>query len=127
DVCERVMMRYRITPTAPARASLLGEDIKRCIEYLKSIKVEYKAQAEARNDFGKVTKALFTVTASLPCEILLRGDYEAPSVVIELLNVRRLGRMEGRIGVEQLEHATDDLARYLLGLDDEFEKLLRKK
>jgi len=127
DVLERVVMRYRITPTAPAKASLLAEDIARCIEYLKSLKVEYKAQAEARNDFGKVTKALFTVSASLPCEILLRGDYEAPSVVIELLNVRRPGRIEGRIGIDALEHATDDLARYVLGIDDDFEKLLRKK
>jgi len=124
-----VTMRYRITPATPARASLPGEDIKRCIEYLKSLKVEYKALAEARNDFGNVTKAQFNVAGSLPCQLLVRGDYEAPApgVIIELLNVRRPGKVECRLSVEQLEQASDDLARYLLGVDDEFDRLLKKK
>jgi hypothetical protein len=127
DICERVTMRYRVVPAAPVRVSLVGEDIKRCIEYLKSVKVEYKAQAEGRNEMGKVTKAAFLVNSALPCEILIRGDYEAPSVVIELNNVRRPGRVQCRLAVEQLEHATDDLARYVLGVDDDFEKLLAKR
>jgi hypothetical protein len=126
DVCERVMMRYRVTPTTPAKFSLLGEDIARCIQYLKMMKVEYKPQAEARNDFGKVTKALFTVTGSLPCEIIVRGDYENPGVIVELLNVRRIGRSECRLAPEQLDDVTDDLARYVLGVDDDFARLLKK-
>ena len=127
DICERVTMRYRVTPAAPVRFSLAGEDIKRCIEYLKSVKVEYKAQAEARNDMGKVTKAAFLINSALPCEILIRGDYEAPSIVMELLNVRKPGRVQCRLGVEQLQDATDDLARYVLGVDDDFEKLLARR
>jgi hypothetical protein len=127
DICERVTMRYRVMPASPVRVSLIGEDIKRCIEYLKSVKVEYKAQAEARNEMGKVTKAAFLVNAALPCEILMRGDYEAPSIVMELHNVRRPGRAQCRLGIEQLQEATDDLARYVLGVDDDFEKLLAKR
>ena len=127
DVCERVMVRYRVAPTPPARASLLGEDILRCIEYLKAQKVEYKVQAEARNDFGKVTKALFTVSGSLPCHIELRGDYDNPGIAIELVNVRRIGKSECRIALEKMHDATDELARYVLGVDEEFEKHLRKK
>ena len=75
DVCERIIMRYRITPIA-RRMSLLGEDIERCIEYLKGSRSSTRRRPKARNDFGKVAKALFTVTGSLPCEIMLRADYE---------------------------------------------------
>lgn len=123
DVIERIQMRYKITLSAPAKASLLGEDIVRCMDYFKGVRADCKVQAEARNDFGKVTRAQCTVSGSLPCEIIIRGDYEAPSVVIELRNVRRLGRIEYRIGTDKLADATDDLARYLLGVDDDFEKL----
>ena len=76
---------------------------------------------------GKVTKAVFLVSSPLPCEILIRGDFEAPSVIIELQNVRKPGRAQCRLGVEQLQDATDDLARYVLGVDDDFEKLLPKR
>jgi hypothetical protein len=127
DICERVTMRYRVTPASALRMSLAGTDIKHCIEYLKSVKVDYKAQAEARNEMGKVTKAAFLINAPLPCEILIRGDYEAPSIVLELHNVRKPGRVQCRLGVDHLEHATDDLARYVLGVDDDFEKLLAKR
>jgi len=127
DICERVTMRYRVTPQSAPKVSVSGEDIKRCIEYLQALKIQYKAQAEGRNDAGRVNKAQFLVSGSLPCEILIRGDYQAPSVVIELQNVRRPGKQECRLAVEQLEHATDDLARYVLGVDDDFEKLVRKR
>ena len=123
DVLERIVMRYKITLSAPAKASLLGEDIVRCMDYFKGVRADCKVQPEAKNDFGKVIRAQVTVSGSLPCEIVIRGDYDAPSVVIELRNVRRLGRVEYRIGTDKLADATDDLARYLLGIDEEFEKL----
>ena len=126
DVLERIQMRYKITLSAPAKASLLGEDIVRCMDYFKGVRAECKVQPEAKNDFGKVIRAQCTVSGSLPCEIIIRGDYEAPSVVIELRNVRRLGRIEYRIGTDKLADATDDLARYVLGVDDDFEKLRKK-
>jgi len=126
DVLERITMRYKITLSAPAKASLLGEDIVRCMDYFKGVRAECKVQPEAKNDFGKVTRAQCTVSGSLPCEIIIRGDYDVPSVVIELRNVRRLGRIEYRIGTDKLADATDDLARYLLGIDDDFEKLRKK-
>ena len=126
DVLERIVMRYKITLSAPAKASLLGEDIVRCMDYFKGVRAECKVQPEAKNDFGKVVRAQCTVSGSLPCELVIRGDYDAPSVVIELRNVRRLGRIEYRIGTDKLADATDDLARYLLGIDDDFEKLRKK-
>ena len=126
DVVERVMMRYRITLSAPVKFTLMGDDIGRCMAFVKALRVDSKVQSEAKNDFGKVTKASFEVKGVLPCEILLRGDYDNPSVVIELLNVRRPGKWESRIAPDKLEALTDDLARYVLGVDDDLEKQLRR-
>ena len=127
DVMAHIMMRYRITPAASAKFSLGGEDIVRGIEFLKANRVEYKVQAEARNDFGKVIKALFTVSGSLPCELIIRGDYDNPAVLIELLNVRHAGRHKCRLPADLLGDVSDDLARYVLGVDDDFDKVLRRR
>jgi hypothetical protein len=72
-----------------------------------------------------VTRAEIIVTGSLPCEILARSDYDNFTINIELTNVRRLGRMQYRLTQQQFDDAVDDLARYMLGADDEFEKVAR--
>jgi serine/threonine protein kinase len=127
DVTDHIFMRYRITPTQPARASLLGEDIPRCEQYLKLMKVAFQQRPLAKNDFGKVTRAELIVTGSLPCEINVRADYDANRVGIELTNVRRLGRLQYHLGSQEFGDAVDDLARYMLGADDDFEKLVSGK
>ena len=126
DVCDHVFIRYRITPARPAKANLLGDDIRRCEDYLGFMKVAFQQRVEAKNDFGKATRAEFTVTGSLPCEINVRADYDALAVSIELTNVRRLGRVSYRLTPQQFDDAVDDLARYMLGADDDFEKVARK-
>ncbi len=127
DVTDHLFMRYRITPTQAARASLLGEDIPRCEQYLKLMKVTFQQRALAKNDFGKVTRAEITVTGSLPCEVNVRADYEANRVGIELTNVRRLGRVQHQLPAQGFADVVDDLARYMLGADDDFEKLVSGK
>jgi hypothetical protein len=126
DVCDHVFIRYRITPARPAKANLLGDDIRRCQDYLGFMKVAFQQRVEAKNDFGKVTRAEFTVTGSLPCEINVRADYDAFTVNIELTNVRRLGRVAYRLTPQQFDDAVDDLARYMLGADDDFERIAPK-
>jgi hypothetical protein len=126
DVTDHLFMRYRITPTQPARANLLGEDIGRCEQYLKLMKVPFQQRPLAKNDFGQVTRAELTVTGSLPCEINLRADYESNTVGIELTNVRRLGRVQYQLAAQPFADAVDDLARYMLGADDDFERIARK-
>ena len=126
DVIDHIHLRFKVKPVKPASVSLLGADILRAMEYLKSLKVEFKARAEQRNDFGKVTKALFNVTGALPCEVMIQGDYEHMGVGIELTNVRRFGRNRCRVTIPEFNDAVDDLARYVLGVDDDFEKLLRR-
>jgi hypothetical protein len=125
SVLEQLALGFRVTPTTPATASVAGEDILRCKQYLQSLQVEFKAQAEARNKAGMITRALFTVSSSLPCEIKLRGDYTSMTVLIELVNVRRTGRVQARVPAMLLGDVVDDLARYAIGVDDDFEKVLK--
>ena len=127
NVYESVQLKYRVTPQAPAKTSVSGEDILRCKQYLETLGAEFKAAAEERNKQGKITKAQFTVTGSLPCEINLRADYvTAAAVVVEILNVRKVGRIQTRIPAALLKDVVDDLARYAIGVDDDFEKVIKK-
>ena len=115
EVCGQVILRYRVTPAAPVTVTLAGEDIARCAEYLTNLKVEFRANG------GE-----FTVTGSLPSEINLRADYEAGTVGVELINVRRFGPVEARIPAYRFKEAIDPLARYILGTGDHFGELLRQ-
>jgi hypothetical protein len=55
----------------------------------------------------------------------MKADYDANKVTVELSNVRRLGRVVYHLGPRVFTEAVDDLGRYLLGADDEFEKVAR--
>jgi hypothetical protein len=123
---DHIYMRFRITPTSPAKVKLLGEDIARCDQYLKTMKIDFSQRVEAKNDFGKVTRSEFTVSGSLPCEIVVRADYDAGVAQVELTNVRRLGRVQYRLTTPVFNDVVDDLARYMLGVDDDFERLARR-
>jgi hypothetical protein len=126
DVNGQLKLTYRVTPSRPHVARLQGEEIARCLVYLKSLNVEHKALAEQRNDFGQPTRAQITVTGSLPCEVVIRPDYQRFSAALELSGVRRIGRFTGEVPAGELEAAVDDLVRYLLGVNVDFERLLRR-
>ncbi len=126
-VTDHIFMRFRITPSQPAKASLLGDDTQRCEDYLKLMKVKYALRVVAKNDFGKVTRTEVTVTGSLPCEVNMRADYDANKVNVELTNVRHLGRRSYQLRPQTFVDAVDDLARYVLGADDDFETIARGK
>ena len=125
DVCELIKFRYNVTPGAAASATLLGEDVERCESYLGSLKVDFEMRVLAKNDFGRPTRAVVTASGPLPCEIMICGDYEALAATIELLNVRRIGRTLCRLPAEKFADAVDALARYVLGVDDEFAGVAR--
>jgi hypothetical protein len=74
---------------------------------------------------GKATRAEITITGSLPCEIDMKADYAAKRVSVELTNVRRLGRVVYRLAPGPFTEAVNDLVRYLLGADDDFETVAR--
>jgi hypothetical protein len=127
DHGDHLFFTFRALPTTPAKATLLGADIARCHDYLKRLNIPFESKADAKNDFGQVTRATFTISASLPCEINIRADYHKSSIEIELVNVRRPGRVRCRLEPKMLDDVVDDLARYVLGVDDDFDKILSNR
>ena len=123
ECCERIYMRYRVSPVQPARVTIFGSDIGRAEQLLKMLGAEYAVNIEARTDFGEARRAAFTVKGRLLCEIEMQADYEALAVNVELTNVRRPGRRQFRIGAAKFKDIGDELARYILGTDNDFERL----
>jgi len=122
ECCERVYLRYRASPVQPARVTIFGSDIGRAEQLLKLLGADYAVSIEARTDFGEARRAAFTVKGKLLCEIEMQADYEALAVTLELVNVRRPGRRKFRIGAAKFKDIGDELARYVLGTDNDFER-----
>jgi Protein kinase domain len=121
ELCAQVQFRFGVQPAEPPKFLLLGEDVERCEQYLKSLRVAFDKRA--RGD-QKERPVQFSVTGALPCEVNIRADYEATTATVELVNVRRVGRVTVRLATEAFKNAIDDLARYVLGVDDDFRKHL---
>jgi len=121
ELCAQVQFRFCVRPAEPPKFMLLGEDIGRCEQYLKTLRVEF--QQRARNN-DRERPVQFVVTGPLPCEVNIRADYEATTATVELINVRGFGRFTVRLDTETFKGAIDDLARYVLGVDDDFKKLI---
>ena len=52
--------------------------------------------------------------------------YPGQVIGIEVLNVRRPGKAQGKIPAAEMKDLGDELARYMLGVDDDFGKRLQK-
>jgi hypothetical protein len=124
DCLERINIRYQVNPEPPARITLLGDDIARLDQILKSLSADYKMNVDQKNDFGQARRASFVVNGKLMAEIDIVADYTALAVNLELTTVRRHGKRRHRISADKFKDVGDDLARYLLGVDDEFERFL---
>ncbi len=125
SVTERITMRFRITPKPAVTVTLVGDDIERCEQYLKLLKVPYTQRALPKNGAGKALRAEVSVTGSLPCEIEMKADYGTNKVAVELTNVRRLGRVAYQLAPRTFSEAVGHLGHYLLGGDDDFEAVAR--
>lgn len=126
DHGNHLILRFRVQPVTPATKTVLGADVARFHEYLKSRNIAFEVRDEVMNDFGQPTRGTFTVSAPLPCEVQIQADYDKASIDIELTDVRRPGRVRCRIAPEELGDLVDDLARYVLGVDDDFDKVLKR-
>ena len=124
DCCESIDIRYCVNPEPPARVTLLGKDIGRLDQILKSLSADYKMIVEQKNDFGQPRRATFVVNGKLAAAIEIIADYTALAVNIELAAVRRPGKRRHRVPLVKFKDVGDDLARYILGVDDDFERLL---
>jgi serine/threonine-protein kinase len=124
DYLDYVVMRYRVNPDPPAKQMLYRDELAHFEQYLKSMSAVYELQPTAKNDFGQVMKAVFTITGGPKCEVVMRADYDNYAVRIDLDNVRQPGRRQGRIALAEFGDLADELARYILGADDDFERRL---
>jgi hypothetical protein len=127
DYLDYALLRFNAAAQPPVKLVITGDDVARFETYLKGLKASYELQATARHDFGHVTRAIFTVRGPFPCEVLLKADYDKNEVAIELSGVRRIGKTACRVPAADLDDAVDDLGRYILGADDDFERRLPKR
>jgi len=121
ELCAQIQFRYWVRPAEPPKFMLLGEDVGRCEQYLKLLGVEFQQRARGTDQERPVQ---FVVTGALPCDVNIRADYEALTATLELINVRRFGRFTVRLDTASFKAAIDDMARYALGVDDDFEMLI---
>jgi hypothetical protein len=121
ELCAQIRFHFWARPSEPVKFMLLGEDVGRCEQYLKSLGVEFQQRSR---DGSRERPVQFIVSGSLPCEINISADFEAATATIELINVRRFGRVTVRLATDAFKDAIDELARYVLGVDEDFRKLI---
>jgi hypothetical protein len=125
ECCERIYIRYQVNPDPAARVTLLAGDIGQLEQILKSLGADYQMTVEQKNDFGQARKATFVVKGKLLAEIEILADYTNLAVSVEMTTVRRHGKRRHRIPADRFKEVGDDLARYILGVDDDFERFLK--
>jgi hypothetical protein len=121
ELCAQIRFHFWARPAEPAKFMLLGEDVDRCEQYLKSLGVEFQQRSR---DGTRERPVQFVVSGALPCEVNISADFEAATATIELINVRRFGRVTVRLATQAFRDAIDDLARYVLGVDEDFGRLI---
>jgi len=126
-VCDHVFLRYRARYAQPAVADLSGTDVEHCRRFLEQSGIPFEFRPTKKNDFGQAIRATFVVSESIPCELILRADYDASAISVELHNAGRLGIGRCRLAPEQLtESLVDEIGSYMLGAKSEFAKLVGK-
>ena len=126
DYASTISMRYCVAPQPPLALRLSRDEITLFADRLRTMKAEFELKVEAKNDFGQPLRGVLTIKGKLPCEMELRADYESLAVHVQVLNVRRPGKAQCRIPVAELKDLGDELARYMLGVDDDFGRRLQK-
>ena len=71
------------------------------------------------------TDATFVLNGKISCQIEIHADYSNLAVNIELVNVRKYGTRRHRVQADKFKDVGDDLARYILGVDDDFERFFK--
>ena len=125
DCCERVYMRYQVNPESPAKVTLLGGDIAQTEQTLKMLGAEYTMNVEQKNDFGQPRKATFTINGKILNEMEILADYTNLVVNVEMTNVWKPGKRRHRIPAANFKDIGDEVARYILGVDKDFEGRLK--
>lgn len=125
DCMTHITVRYRMNAVTPPKATLLGDDIARLDQLLKPLNADYRMTVEQKNDFGQARRASFVVNGKILSQLEITADYANLAVNMELVNVRKYGARRHRVPADKFKDVGDDLARYILGVDDEFERFLK--
>ena len=125
DCCERVYMRYQVNPASPGKATLLGGDIAQTEQTLKLLGAEYQMTVEQKNDFGQARKASFSINGKILNEMEILADYANLVVNVEMTNIWKPGKRRHRIPADKFKDVGDEVARYILGVDKDFEARLK--
>jgi hypothetical protein len=125
DCMTSIQVRYRMNAVTPAKVTLLGDDIARLEQLLKPLACDYRTTVEQKNDFGQARRASFVLNGKITCQLEILADYTNLAVNIELINVRKYGTRRHRVPADKFKDVGDDLARYILGVDDDFERFLK--
>jgi serine/threonine-protein kinase len=127
ECVDHVTFKYKVRFANPAKVEVSGEQLPRVQERLNAMHIKYDVTAK-RNDFGQVARATLVLSGPFPCQAVLRGDYDDPGFALELINVRRYGPARIRLGLEELtDDVLDEFGTYVLGADDGFERLLKRR
>ena len=127
EVCDYAFLLYQARYAQPATVSVAGPDIEHCRRFLGLSRVPFEFSATKKNDFGEAVSGTFTLSGPFPCELTIRGDYDAPGVVIELLNVGAIGTGRCSLAPEAFnESLADEIAKHALGSKNEFAKLVTR-
>ena len=125
DCLASIQVRYRMNAVTPAKVTLLGDDIGRLDALLKPLGADYKTIVEQKNDFGQPRRATFVLNGKIFSQLEIIADYTSLAVSLELINVRKHGTRRHRLPADKFTDVGDDLARYILGVDDDFERFLK--
>jgi hypothetical protein len=127
DVCDHVFLNYQARYARPAEVDVAGPDIEHCRRFLGMSRVPFEFSATKKNDFGVPLSGKFTLSGAIPCEITIRADYDAHAVLIELLNVGKIGTGHCRVAPDAFdERFADEIAKHALGSENEFAKHLTR-
>jgi len=124
DHMAHIVMRYKIYADPPAKLQLLKDDMPPFEHYLKLMEAPYTVNPVQKNDFGQVLKAEYLIQGGPLCEIIITADYDNGAVQFDLRNVRQLGKTRSIVPPEGLADVADELARYILGADEDFGRRL---
>jgi hypothetical protein len=127
EVCDEVFLTYQARYAQPAAVEVAGPDIEYCRRFFAMSRVPFEFGALKKNDFGQAVSGRFTLASAIPCEIHMRADYDAPAVLIELLNVGSIGTGRCRLAPEAFDdRVTDEIGKLALGSKNEFAKFVTR-
>jgi len=127
DVIDHIQLRYQARYVRPATFETVGGEVQRSGDFLRRHRVVFEFAETKVDDFGKPTAGSYSLNGPIRCEVVLRADYDNPAVTVELMNVGQIGIARATLaGKEFVHEMADDLARLVLGVDNEFEKRLRR-